>query len=285
MGSSPSPPDPTATANTQQGFNVSTAADTQAMNAINQSNPYSSLTYTQTGTGPNGVPIYSSSLNLSPQQQSLLNTLQGTQQVAGNQANTLLTNANYGAQNPSDVIGNSTSGLTSDLMGKEVGYLQPFYTQQTSQLDSQLKNQGFKPGDPGYDQAMRALETQQAGTVQNFEANIEPQAYQQATSSYMLPLSMAGTEMGLSQPASATGSLVQTPQTSVAPVDYSTLAEQNYQQQMSSYNNMMSGLFGAAGKGLGGWMTGAGLGSAGGAAAGGSSGILLGADALGLAAL
>ena len=60
-------------------INTPAAVESQAGSNYNQFDPYGSVTYSQTGTGPGGVPIYSSNTSLSPTQQGLLNTLQGTQ--------------------------------------------------------------------------------------------------------------------------------------------------------------------------------------------------------------
>src|ERR1700675_4003082 len=93
----PKPPDPQQIAGQsmqlagQQGqLNTQLGQIAQAGSNYNQYDPYGSLTYQQTGTGPGGTPIYSSSVNLSPQQQTLLNQLQGTQTTAGQQAGSLL---------------------------------------------------------------------------------------------------------------------------------------------------------------------------------------------------
>lgn len=260
--SSPSPPtpmDPNQVASQQASYNTTAGEQSQAGSAINQVNPYGSLTYSQSGTGPGGVPLYTATSQLSPQQQQLLTTLQGTQNIAGQQGQQTLAGANYGAQNPGDVIGNMTSGNTKALLDKETTYLQPQFDHDLNTLDTKLKNQGFAPGQPGYDQAMNALKQSQGQTVTGFLAQAEPAAYSQATSSYLMPLNLATSEMGLSQPGSVGANLVQTPQLSIgapnytgAVSQYETANEQNYQNQMQQQNAMMSGLFGLGGNVLGG---------------------------------
>lgn len=251
--------DPNQVAATQANYNTTAGEQSQAGSMVNQNNPYGSLSYSQTGTGPNGVPIYTATSQLSPQQQQLLNTLQGTQNIAGQQGQQTLAGANYGAQNPGDVIGNMTSGNTKALLDKETTYLQPQFDHDLNTLDTKLKNQGFAPGQPGYDQAMNALKQSQGQTVTGFLAQAEPAAYSQATSSYLMPLNLATSEMGLSQPGSVGANLVQTPQLSIgapnytgAVSQYETANEQNYQNQMQQQNAMMSGLFGLGGNVLGG---------------------------------
>lgn len=272
--SSPKPPDvPAASdvANTQQDFNLKSAASSQAASNVNQVNPYGSLTYSQSGTGPGGIPLYTSKVELSPQQQSLLNTLQGNQQTAGTQAGQLLNKGNYGAQNPADVIGGMTSGTTKDLLGKYTDYLNPFFKTSTDQLDTKLRNQGLKPGDPGYDIAMRGLNTDQGQTVSGALAQFEPQAYQQATSSYLLPLQTSLQELGISQPGSVNQNLVNTPQANVQPANYigaqanaQQALQQQYQSKLSQQQAMMSGLFGIPTAILGGMARGGTLGTLGG---------------------
>lgn len=297
MGSSPTPPtptDPNTVAAGQQTYNTAAAQASQQGSMVNQYNPYGSLTYNQTGTSASGTPLYSATENLSPTQQQLLNTLQGTQQTAGTQAGTLLSGANYGSVDPATAIGNATSGLTGAAVNQQVSYLQPYFSQQTSQLDAQLKNQGFAPGQPGYDNAMRALENNQNNTVTGFISQIEPQMYNQATSSYELPLTMSQSLAGFGAPANVNQNLTQTPGLSVQPADLTSatqtaeqMQQQTYQDQLQQNTSMMSGLFGIPTAVLGGLAKGGGLtglsslfGGAG-AAAGGSEVV----DALGEAAL
>lgn len=264
--SSPSPPtptDPKITAENQQQINRQSGIETQAGSNVNQVTPYGSLTYNQSGTGPGGIPLYTATTSLSPDQEQLLNLLQGNQLTAGTQAGKLLTGAGYGDKNPADVIGGSTSGTTADLMGKYTDYLTPYFTKQTQELDTQLKNQGFKPGDPAYDSAMLGNSNRQNNAITGFLAQVEPAAYSQAVSSYLLPLQTATTEMGLSQPGSLPGSLVPTPGFSEQPANLiaATASAQDaqmkaYEAQQKSHDAMMTGLFNIGSTVLGGWAKG-----------------------------
>ena len=261
--------DPNATAAAQQQYNVGSAVEGQAGSNYNQSNPYGSTAYTQTGTGPGGVPIYSANVSLSPAQQQLLDTLQGTQQTAGGQAGSLLGGANYGAQTPQQAIGNQTSGIEGQLTQQEQSYLQPTFTTQTTQLDTQLRNQGLQPGQPGYDNAMRALTNNQTSQMGNFIAQTQPQVAQEATTQYGLPASLATTLGGFAAPQSAISQNVagaasniqptnligaQTAAQNATDTNYSTEQQaynaynqaqmQQYQAQLAQQNAMMSGIFG-----------------------------------------
>jgi hypothetical protein len=256
----PNVPDPNVTANTQQGLNTQMLEEVQAASNVNQATPTGSLSYTQTGTGPNGVPTYTATQTLSPAEQQLLQTMQGTQQTAGSQAGNLLSGANYGAAgspSPAQAIGDATSGNTKALLGQETSYLNPQFTQQTQQLDTQLRSQGIFPGNPAYDQQMQKLQLNQNQAVTGFLATAEPQAYQQAVSSYELPLSMASQELGISQPAGL--GLTTTPQASGQPANLEgDVASANtanmaaYNAQLNQQNAMMSGLFGLGAAGISG---------------------------------
>ncbi len=247
----PTIPNPQTTAQQQQGLNLDTLKTVQAANNVNQVTPTGSLTYTQTGTGPNGVPTYTATQTLSPQEQALLTQMQGTQLTAGKQAGGLLSNANYGAAgtDPSKIIGDATSGNTKALLGQETSYLDPQFKTQTDQLDTKLRAQGIFPDSPAYQQQMRDLQLNQNQAITGFLATAEPQAYQQAVSSYTMPLTLAQTELGLSQPAGL--GLTSTPQQTMNPANLEgDVASANtanmaaYNAQLNQQNAMMSGLFG-----------------------------------------
>lgn len=269
MGDSPPVPtvtDPNVVAGNQQNINSQSGVQSQAGSMVNQNTAYGGLNYTQTGTGPGGVPIYSANTTLAPAQQQLLDALNGTKGTAGTQAGNILSNAGYGAD-PKGVIGDSTKGLTSAAMKQQVAYLDPFFTQQTDQLDTKLKNQGFNPGEPGYDRAMNNLKQSQGQTVTGFESTIEPQMFQQAMQSYLTPASLATALAGFGGPTNPT--FQNTPGLNITPANLigatanaQTANEASYQDQLKQSQAEMSGLFGIPTALLGGW-----AGSAGGSAA------------------
>lgn len=255
----PTVPNPSSVADTQTGLNTTAATSSQAGSNVNQSNAFGGLTYSQTGTGPNGTPLYTATTSLSPTEQNLFNSYTSGQQTAGNQADALLSGANYGSTNPATTIGNATSGLTQQAMNQEVNYLSPYFNTQTSQLQTQLANEGINPSDPAYVNAMRNLQNNQGNTITGFEAQIEPQMYSQATSSYELPAELAESLGAYGTPTTPNSSFVSTPQLSITPANYegdvSSANSANmaaYQAQLGQSNAMMSGLFGLGSAALGG---------------------------------
>jgi hypothetical protein len=267
--SGPTPPDPSQVAQAQQGYNTTTAEQNQAGSAINQNNAYGSLQYKQTGTGPGGIPLYTATTSLSPQQQQLLNTLTGTQTAAGQGGQNLIAGANYGGSDPTSTIGLGTSGISGGLMGGWLQSMQPFFTTQTQQLDTQLKNQGLSPSptsnpnDPStwgpYERAMAQNEKDQVSQVAGAASQFQPQAFQEASSLYTLPAQLGENLATFGGPTTPNASFVQTPQFSSNPADFTgaayntaDLQQKNYQSQMQNQSALMSGLFGAGGNVLGG---------------------------------
>lgn len=247
-------------ANAQQNMNTTAAQDSQHGSMVNQYNPYGSLTYNQTGASPDGTPLYSSSLQLTPQQQQMFDTLQGTKSMAGAQGGKLLSDANYGNGNPADIIGDSTKGNTAAYMQAQTAYLDPFFTTQRDQLDTKLKNQGLAPGMPGYDNALRSYETNRNLSVGKLASDFEPQAYQQATANYLLPGQLAENLANFGAPGDPKAELTNAPGLSVQPANLTgaitgqqSNAMDAYKAQQAQYSAMMNGLFGVGSAAAGGW--------------------------------
>src|SRR5690348_16843241 len=85
----PKPPDPAATAATQQQYNIQTGKAQNANNSYGQSSAYGSINYVQDPSSPSGYRIENT---FSPTQQGLYDTAVGTQGVAGRTAQDLLRN-------------------------------------------------------------------------------------------------------------------------------------------------------------------------------------------------
>lgn len=231
MGSAPSPPpapNAQAIASAQQGSNIQTAASQAALNNVNQQGPLGNLTYTQTGTGPNGVPTYTANNN---------SAFQG-----GINANT---NA-FNNQTPLDA-----QNMVQQSLQLGSNYLQPYFQQQQQQLQGQLQNQGFDPNSTAAQFATNNLMNQQDTALGSMLPGLE----QSASTAYMMPLQAAGGAAG-----ATTGGYINTPQTGVSPTNVEgayqiqqNALQNNYDAQMQNYSSMMGGLFGIPSAMLGGW--------------------------------
>lgn len=289
--SPPTPQNPNTTAQNQQSYNTLAAEQNQAGSNMNQYNPYGSLTYQQTGTGPGGVPIYSSAVNLSAPEQGLLNQQWSNQGQAGAGAGGLLGSSGYASGvSPSQAIGNMQQGLEGQQMSGFLQSMAPEFQNQTSQLDTQLRNQGLTPSatsnpqDPStwgpYEKAMYQNQQNITNTTAGAASNYANSAFNQAQTMYTDPAQLA---LALGQYGAA-----QTPNSSFTQNTGFNNAAPNYEGDVNSYNqsnmqawaanqakqgSMMQGLFGAAGT-IGGSMLGGPVGGTLGRSAGNALGSM-----------
>lgn len=231
----------------QQNLNLEMMQKMFGLTAANQINPYGGLTYTQDPT----TGQYTARQQLSPEQQQLLDYLQGTQASAGQQGQALLAGANYGAQPD---FSTQAGALTREQMDAYTAYNQPYYDKQTAALDTTLRNQGLVPGTPAYNNQMRELRDTQSREVSMASAQFEPQAFQQAVQQYQMPAAMAQQLAQFGAPGSVMQNLWGTPQASGQPANligayqgYNQAANQQYQNQMEQYSGMLKGIFGIGG--------------------------------------
>lgn len=241
--SAPAPPDPYSTAMAQQQVNDSTAKYQAETNNVNQTNPYGSLTYAQTGTNPDGSPIFAANTTLNAPEQQLFNTDVSTQNTMAGDANTLAQNLGSSLTTAPSL---NNSALVNQMQGWGTQALQPQLNQEQSQLNSTLNNQGIPQGSAAYQNAERGFSQDENMAYANLFANEEPTAYNQALSSYQAPINTLGTLLGESQPGSVNSSLAQTPQEQIQPANEEGLVQQDYQSQVQNYQDTMAGMFGVA---------------------------------------
>lgn len=248
-GDVPKPHDPGQTAEIQNKYNLGAGNATLAANAMNQYTPFGTLTYEPT-TGPDGVTRYTARQTLDPKNQALLDSLYGTKGLAGQGATNVLQGAYSGAP---DVVGTSNS-ITEKMMAGQMGFLNPFFNQQTENMDNQLRNQGIMPGTPAYDRQMNSLRQSQGQTVSGAIAQFEPQAFQQAMASYNLPadtaakLAALGGPMGISLRDNTPTTNFQAANYTGAVASADEAAQQAYAAQQAAQAAEIAGIAGAVGK-------------------------------------
>ena len=186
----PSAPDPYTTAAAQYQYGTQAGAYTTALNDVNTSGPTGTTNYAVTGYDPTtGAPIRTETTSLSAPEQQIFNQGQGIQSAQLGTGATLENQANTAASsgeptlNPlaTSVAGGpiqssiNTSGVPgientndaynygqSTALAGNMAAIQPGLDQQREQLDASLRNGGSHPGDPAYDNAMAALDADQA---------------------------------------------------------------------------------------------------------------------------
>lgn len=264
----------------QQTYNTQAGQESQAGSMVGQENPYGSLSYSQTGTSSNGTPLYTAKTSLTPEQQSMFDTLQGTKGLSGVMANKLFANSGYGDQDPRKAIGDMTSGITGGLMTKQMEYMQPFFKTERDQLDTQLRNQGLAPGMPGYDNALRQLDTNHSLATSKAAADFEGQAFGQANTLYDKPRVVGEDLANFGAPGDPKSGFVNTPGLNVQPANLTgavsaenQMLNDQYKAKNEQYSAMMTGLMKIPTAVLGGWASGglSGLGGLGGLLGGGAN--------------
>ena len=234
--SQPDAPNATDVSNTQQAYNQNNAAFQNKNNSYNQSTPFGSLSYTADPNSPSG---YSVNTSLSPQQQQLLNTRQGTQQTLGTAGNQLAANSSSMYSSPYDL--NAATGQTAKLLNNwQQQYLQPLYNQQDSNLEARLQNQGLTPGSEAYNNAKNLLARNQGDTTNQYLAQNEGQAFNQAVQNYQLPLQTVAGLMGSSAPQGPT--FQATPTAQVQPPNYQQAAQNQFAGDQQNFQNTISGV-------------------------------------------
>jgi hypothetical protein len=222
---------------------------------VNQNTPYGSLNYVQNGTWDDGTPRYSANIDLSSVGQQLLNNQNNQALGIGNAANAALgrlPTQGMDLSSVQDVADRAYQNYTSRL--------DPQWQRQQEQLNTQLVNQGLRPGTEAYDNAMKDFNyaKNDAYTQANTAAiNTMPQTYQLASAEYNQPLNYLNALRSGSQVTNP--SFVNTPQQQTTTGSNqlgATQAEGQYNQSaynanQSANSSFTSGLLGLAGTALG----------------------------------
>ena len=251
---SPKAPDPYATAEAQAQFNQNTAVQQQLLNFVDQSNPYGSVNYNQTGTstftGADGkvytVPKFSQTTSFTPEGQAIFDKTLTAQnniaQIAADQSGAV----QEALSNPFEFNNQDAADWAYDLGASRI---LPQQQQQTEALRSRLINSGLRPGTAAYDREMTRMQQGNTDQMNQLMLTGRRQAFDEALTTRQQPLNEFNALLSQSQLQNPGSASPGAPQTSVAGVDYSGLVSQNYQAKMAQHNAMMGGLFGLAGAG------------------------------------
>lgn len=257
MISTPSAPDPVATAQAQAKYNQQTGMTQQAMNMVDQTTPWGSSVYDQTGTqtiiGADGQPIsvpkYQQTTTLSPEQQGIFDQSQQAQgNLAGLASDQSAAMRDY-LKTPFSFNNDDASQWAMDLASPRILGQQ----QQTeAALRTTLANKGIREGSAAWNAEMSRMTNANTDQMNQLALNGRGQAFNEALTTRNQPINEIGALLSGSQVTPP--QFAATPQTGVAGVDYTGLVNQKYQADVSSSNAMMGGLFGLAGTIGGGMM-------------------------------
>lgn len=172
----PAAPDPNQVANAQTQQNIQTAIANAALNRVNQVTPWGNLTYTQNGTDANGIPQYTQTITLSPEQQNLMQSNDQMSQALAQLGLTQAGNASKSLSKPFDYFG-APSQVTNVAAGdvptaSNAGGLTRSVSVGGIQRDVDMSN---VPGLIGGDKLAEDLATQRDALYRQQAAFLDPQ--------------------------------------------------------------------------------------------------------------
>lgn len=254
----PAAPDPVATANAQSQMNRDTAITQFGLNAVNQRDPYGSLTYNQIGTWADGTPRFEAVQSLAPEEQNALNQSRQAQDIYGQTALQQLSAVRDRLAKPIN-LGNEA--VESRLMELGRTRLDPVLNERRKAMDNTLRQQGLMPGTEAYDVAMRGIGQAENDAYNQLLLTGRGQAVNEMLTERAVPLNEAAALLSGQQVQAPT--FVNTPQTNVAPTDYmqavglqQAALNNAFNNKNQNYGTQLSGMYGLGSAALGGWARG-----------------------------
>lgn len=253
--SAPTPPDYAGAATAQGNANMDAAIATGILNRPNQVSPLGSQSWNQTGSymvGDRAVPQFTSSVNLTPQGQSLydkgMNLQTGMMDLGGSS----LKNAQGALSKPFDPS-NNRDAIVDAMYRRATRMMDPMYQQAEENNKAELINKGFSVGDEGYTRALNNFNLQKDNAYSNARDQAMTgganQAVQEALVSRAQPLQeLNAIRTGAMPQMPNFGAQTQAGGVGAAPVMAGAqaggnAAMQQYGIDTGSYNNFMQGLF------------------------------------------
>jgi hypothetical protein len=250
----PAAPDPAKTAAAQATANKETAVAQYGLNATNQVTPNGSLTYKQIGSWEDGTPRFEATTALSPQQQSLYDKGNITQNNLADIGTSQSAKIGELLNKPLDL--NTATESKIDDLGR--ARLDPQFAREGAALDTSLINKGIRPGSTAWNDAHTQFSQQKNDAYNQLYLSGRGQGAQEALTQRNQPINeitalLSGSQV--SQPG-----FTNTPNPGVAPTDVIGAQQQSLNQQNVGYNaqlanqqGLTNGLFKLGSAAIGGW--------------------------------
>jgi hypothetical protein len=274
----PTPMNADAIGQTQQGENTRSAFQSAAFNRVNQSGPFGSVSYSQSGTDASGNPIFSQQTSLDPNELAYRDQQRSTafggygQGLAGigASANRFGGAADQLMQSGQQRLGafNSPANLSSQAAFDQAystasANMEPRMARSTAAAENRLRNQGLDPTSEAYKSQMNDLALQQNESRNDLTTKLQGQLFNQGLQGRQQDFSEASGLYGLGAQAGQTqmqgyqqiGSLGRSGMVDAAtapgvsdyaqintggPVDYAGLNTTAYNQQNEQYKQQMA---------------------------------------------
>jgi hypothetical protein len=258
--SAPAAPDPVKTAQAQSQMNRETAITQFGLNAVNQRDPYGSLSYSQIGTWADGTPRFEATQTLAPEEQRALDQSRQAQDIYGQAALQQLGAVRDRLAAPVNLNNDAVEGRLMELGQKR---LNPVLEERRNAQDTRLRQQGLMPGTEAYDVAMRGIGEAENDAYNQLLLQGRGQAINEILTERAVPLNEAAALLSGQQVQAPT--FVNTPQTNVAPTDYmqavglqQAALNNAFNAKNQNYQTQLSGMYQLGSAALGGWARGLG---------------------------
>lgn len=240
---------------------MQTATANAALNRINQYTPYGSSVFDVTGSS-GGVPTYTNTVTLSPEQQQLYDKYTQGQNTLADTAINSLGNVQSNFAQPFSLRNDPTTTnfgpqiqqAQNAAYNAQTQFLDPQFANSQTALNGQLANQGLSAGDEAYTRAQTALANQKQQAYQGAQDSAVQQGMQIQNQGFNQGLQGAGLQFAeYNQPLSTYNSLItgsqptnptfgQVPGATQANTDVAGITNQAYQNQLSAYNAQNAGI-------------------------------------------
>ncbi len=254
----PAPPDPAQTAAQQAQMNKQTAITQSQLAQVDQTTPYGSLKYTQTGTWADGTPKYEATTTFSPGEQAQYDQYNQTQQKMGSIAGAQLDRVDDTLSSPL-TLGNEATEARLMQLGRS--RLDPMFADRKASLENDLINRGIRPGSNAYAAMTDKLGRQENDAYNELLLTGRNQAINEQMTERNQPLIELNALLGNSTPTNP--QFTNTPAPGVAPVDYTGLVSNDYNARLQQaqlkadrQNAMLGAIAGMGGAVAGGWASG-----------------------------
>lgn len=200
--SAPKAPDPVKVSAAEAKASKEVASYNQALNSMNQVNPFGSISYSNNGTDPlTGAPMRTQTTTLSPQLQSLLDSQMGSQQGISDAISGAIGRL-PGEFNPNIDVGN----IRQRSFDSQMALMNPEFDKGFKQLEGRMSDRGIPIGSEIFNDQLgeynRARDTSILGAARTADldaSNEFQRQYGNKLTEYGLPLQQLSTLMGNSQ--------------------------------------------------------------------------------------
>lgn len=243
-------PDPYATAAAQQDMNKNTAITQQGLNMVNQVTPDYNLNYKVTGNrylgDGNSVPEFTAFQTLTPANQKIYETNQGTKQniaTIGNEQSAAIRNQ---LNTPLDL--NDASESRYEQMQRS--RLDPLWAQRQEQMEQNAVDRGVRPGSAAYSALQRDFNQGRNDAYNSMYVQGKGLFDQEALTARNQPINEISALLSGSQISAP--NFINTPQAQVAGTNLAGMVYDSANMQNQQNAAAMGGLFGLGGSIIGG---------------------------------